>query len=40
MYLGIDTSCYTTSLAAVDSEGRLLADERRLLPITLKVKGD
>lgn len=39
MYLGIDTSCYTTSLAAVDSEGRLLADERRLLPVPEGKRG-
>ncbi len=33
MILGIDTSCYTTSLAVVDDEGSLLADCRRLLPV-------
>ncbi len=31
MFLGIDTSCYTTSLAVVDSEGNLLSEARRLL---------
>lgn len=33
MILGIDTSCYTTSLAVVNDEGSLLADCRRLLPV-------
>lgn len=32
--LGIDTSCYTTSLAIVDSDGKIILDER----IPLKVK--
>jgi N6-L-threonylcarbamoyladenine synthase len=38
-FIGIDTSCYTTSLAAVDGEGRLLADERRPLPVPTGHKG-
>ena len=33
MFLGIDTSCYTTSLAVLDCEGRVLADNRKVLPV-------
>jgi N6-L-threonylcarbamoyladenine synthase len=33
MILAFDTSCYTTSLAILDNEGRLLADKRRPLPV-------
>ena len=33
MILGIDTSCYTTSVAICDDQGRLLSDKRRLLPV-------
>ena len=33
MILAFDTSCYTTSLALLDHDGRLLADKRRLLPV-------
>lgn len=33
MILGIDTSCYTTSLALIDTDGRLLKDCRRLLHV-------
>jgi len=33
VYLGIDTSNYTTSLAVVDAKGMLLADERKLLEV-------
>ncbi len=32
-YLGVDTSCYTTSLALVGACGETLADERQLLPV-------
>lgn len=35
-YLGIDTSCYTTSIALIDEDDNLIADER----IMLKVKKD
>ncbi len=35
--LGIDTSCYTTSIALLDETGCLLADKRRLLQV--KDKG-
>lgn len=38
-YLGIDTSCYTTSLALVDAEGRLLSDLRQLLPVAAGQRG-
>lgn len=31
--LGIDTSCYTTSIAILDESGCLLADKRRLLQV-------
>ena len=33
MILGIDTSCYTTSVALVDVDGRLLAEGRRPLSV-------
>ena len=33
MIIGIDTSCYTTSLAVFDLAGRLLCEKRRLLPV-------
>lgn len=33
MILGIDTSCYTTSVAIMDMEGRLIRDARRPLPV-------
>ena len=33
MILGIDTSCYTTSVALVSEEKTLLADERLLIPV-------
>ena len=31
--LGIDTSCYTTSVAVLDLEGRLVADQRKILTV-------
>ena len=37
--LGIDTSCYTTSIAVVDAQGRLIADERRLLSVQKGSRG-
>lgn len=37
--LGIDTSCYTTSCAAVTTEGRLLTSERMLLPVRPGERG-
>lgn len=33
MIIGVDTSCYTTSLAVFDLAGRLLCEKRRLLPV-------
>ena len=33
LYLGIDTSNYTTSAALFDTQGGIIADERRLLPV-------
>lgn len=39
MFLGIDTSCYTTSLAVVDENGRLVEDKRKMLPVLQGEKG-
>ncbi|MFA7637182.1 MAG: hypothetical protein WCX81_05425 [Monoglobales bacterium] len=39
MFLGIDTSCYTTSVAIVSAEGEVLADERRLLSVDEGKRG-
>ena len=39
MFLGIDTSCYTTSLAVVDTQGRLLSDQRQLLKVPPGQRG-
>ena len=39
MYYGIDTSCYTTSLAVTDDQGRLLCEERRLLAVPEGERG-
>lgn len=39
MILGLDTSCYTTSLAVLDDQGRLLADERKLLAVPEGQRG-
>lgn len=39
VFLGIDTSCYTTSFAAVNEEGALIADNRRLLVVPQKARG-
>lgn len=33
VYLGIDTSCYTTSVAAIDEEGLLVGEARRILTV-------
>jgi N6-L-threonylcarbamoyladenine synthase len=38
-YLGLDTSCYTTSLALTDAAGRILQDQRRLLTVEKGAKG-
>lgn len=37
LVLGIDTSCYTTSVALLDENGALVADERR--PLSVKPGG-
>lgn len=39
LYLGIDTSAYTTSVALVDARGRLVADARRRLVVEPGKKG-
>jgi len=39
LYLGIDTSYYTTSLALVDDAGRLLEDQRRPLRVPEGERG-
>lgn len=33
IYLGIDTSCYTTSVCALDQEGKLLGEARQILAV-------
>lgn len=38
-YIGIDTSCYTTSVALVDEKKNLLADERIMLEVKKGEKG-
>ena len=37
--LGFDTSCYTTSAAAVDEHGAVIAAERMLLPVREGQRG-
>lgn len=37
--LGFDTSCYTTSAAAVTEDGQLIASARKLLPVKLGERG-
>ena len=37
--LGIDTSCYTTSVGAVDLQGRVLGSFRKLLPVAEGERG-
>ena len=39
VYLGLDTSCYTTSVAVVDAAGTILAAERRLLSVPEGSRG-
>lgn len=38
-FLGIDTSCYTTSLALMDESGKLIADARELLSVKSGNRG-
>ena len=37
--IGLDTSCYTTSAAAVTVEGRVLCSSRKLLPVAMGERG-
>lgn len=39
MFLGIDTSCYTTSLAVTDAQGRLRSEARKLLTVPAGERG-
>lgn len=39
MILGIDTSCYTTSVAVVDSDGNIVFEENRLLKVKEGTRG-
>ena len=39
MFLGIDTSCYTTSVAIVSDCGEIVADKRRLLTVAEGKRG-
>lgn len=39
MFLGIDTSCYTTSIAAADCHGNIIYQNRRLLDVPAGAKG-
>lgn len=39
IFLGIDTSCYTTSVAAVDENGTLVAQQRKLLSVAEGERG-
>lgn len=39
LFVGVDTSCYTTSLAAVDDAGGVVFDGRRVLPVEPGQRG-
>lgn len=39
MFLGIDTSCYTTSVAVISASGEVVADKRRLLTVKQGERG-
>ena len=39
LFLGIDTSCYTTSLCLVDSSYHVVADERIILSVKSGERG-
>lgn len=39
IFLGIDTSCYTTSVAAVNENGQLISQKRRLLSVAEGERG-
>ena len=38
-YLGIDTSCYTTSCAIVDSDFHIVGEARKILKVKLGERG-
>ena len=38
-YLGIDTSCYTTSICLIDTNGKLLAEARQILKVKEGNRG-
>lgn len=38
-YVGIDTSCYTTSVAILDEDGNKIADKRRILSVKEGKRG-
>ncbi len=38
-FLGIDTSCYTTSVAIIDEHGKLAAESRKLLAVKYGQRG-
>lgn len=39
VFLGIDTSCYTTSICLVDGDYKVIADERRILEVPQGGRG-
>lgn len=39
MFLGIDTSCYTTSVAVISADGEVLADKRIILTVKQGERG-
>ena len=39
VFLGIDTSCYTTSICLVDDDYKVIADERRILEVPQGGRG-
>lgn len=39
LFIGVDTSNYTTSLAAADSDGKIIANIKRLLPVADGERG-
>ena len=39
LFLGVDTSCYTTSLSVVDSKGNIILNKRRILKVKKGKQG-
>ena len=39
LYLGVDTSNYTTSLAVLDANNNIIFDKRKLLDVEIGKKG-